>query len=55
MKIVTVRYGIGYGTHDMDLEFDDDMSDDEIEEAVMNAVQERLHYSWAIEGDSDDA
>lgn len=48
MKII-VRYGVGYGQHDMDFEIEDDMLDEEIEREVQDAVMERLDWSWRKE------
>jgi hypothetical protein len=49
MKRVIVKYGVGYGSHEMDLEFEDAATDEEIESDVEAAVTERLDWSWKLE------
>ena len=45
-QTIMIRYGIGYGSHDMDIDVPVNATDDEIEEEVMNAVMERVDYGW---------
>jgi len=47
--MIIVKYGVGYGSHTMDLEAEDDMTEDEIEEMVRDFVMERLDWSWKLE------
>lgn len=49
MKKVSVSYGIGYGTHETVLEFDDDATDEEIEDDVRDYVMERVSYGYEVE------
>lgn len=48
MRTVIVKYGIGYGRHEMDLEFEDDATNEEIESDVEAAVIERLDWGWTL-------
>jgi hypothetical protein len=45
-QTIIVRYGIGYGTHDLNIEVPANATDYEIEEEVMQAVMERVDYDW---------
>ena len=46
MRLINIRYGIGYGMHETDIEVDDDATKEEIEEEVKDCVMERLDWSW---------
>lgn len=49
MKRVKVTYGIGYGSHETELEFDDADTDEEIEEGVSDYVRDRLWWCHEID------
>ncbi len=49
MRMIIVEYSIGYESHTMDLEAEDDMTDAEIEKMVHEFVRERLEWSWKFE------
>lgn len=53
MRRVVVRYGIGYGRHELDFELEDGTTDEEIEEEVRVAVMERLNWSWKVEDEDE--
>ncbi len=46
---ILIKYGIGYGRHDDEIEMDDDATDEEIEESVRDVVMQRLDWSWKKE------
>ena len=57
MKKVSVNYGYGYvGTYtNVELEFDDDATDEEIEEYVWELATQKVDVDWEIiEGDKND-
>jgi hypothetical protein len=47
-KLVKVKYGIGYGTHQTDIEVEDDATEDEIEEMAFEAVRDRLWVTCEV-------
>ena len=49
MKRVIIKFGCGYGSHETDLDFEDDATDEEIERDVEQAVMERVDWSWRAE------
>ncbi len=49
MKRVKITYGIGYGRHHDEMEFEDDVTDEEIETIVQDSVMERLDWNFEIE------
>lgn len=49
MKNVRVRYGIGYGTHTMDLDVEDEATEEEIAEMVHDYVMKRVDYGFEVE------
>lgn len=48
MIIVEIKYGIGYGTHTTELEFEDGTPETDIEQEVADHVQERLEWSHQV-------
>lgn len=44
-RTVTVKYGVGYGEHRLEIDVEDDATPEEIEEMATMAVQERLWVS----------
>lgn len=50
-KIAKVRYGIGYGSHDMEVDVTDAENDKEIEQWVYDAVMERVDFGYEVEED----
>lgn len=46
MRTLIVSYGVGYGRHTMDVEVEDDATEEEIEREVEQAVIERLDWGW---------
>lgn len=46
---IVVRYGIGYGTHTMELDLESDVTDEEIAEIVNDSVMERVSFGWERE------
>lgn len=48
MKRIIIKYGIGYGSHEIDLELEDDLTDEEIEQSVQDTVMARLDWSWKV-------
>lgn len=48
MKTVKIVYGIGYGRHNDELEFEDDATEKEIEETVGEYVMEKLDWGFEI-------
>lgn len=46
MKLIEITYSIGASDHKTEIEFDDDASDDDIDEDVKDFVMERLEWSW---------
>lgn len=51
-KKYIVRYGIGYGDHSMEMEFDCSETEEGIEDAAEEAVKERLW--WSVEEACDE-
>ncbi len=51
MRVVKIVFGIGYGRHTDEMEFGDDVSDEEIESAVQDYVMEKLDWGFEIEGE----
>jgi hypothetical protein len=49
MKQIIITYGIGYGRHEMDLEVEDDATDEDIEVYAQDAVMERLDWGWKVD------
>ncbi len=47
--LVKVTYGIGYGSHETELDLPDDYDDEDIETAVSDHVNERVEWSWKRE------
>ena len=48
MKRVIIKYSIGYGMHETDCEYDDDVSDEDIDRDVQEMVMERVDWSWKV-------
>lgn len=48
MKLVKITYGIGYGRHTDEMEFEDDATEEEIEEVVRLSVLDRLDWGFEI-------
>lgn len=50
MKTVKWNLGTGYAgaTHEGEIEFDDDATEEEIEEAVQDAAWQRLDLWWEV-------
>lgn len=46
MALIKIRFGIGYGSHETEIEVDDDASQEEIEAWVEDEVTQRLDWSW---------
>lgn len=44
--LIEIKYGIGYGSHTMEIEVEDDATDDEIDTQVHDFVMERVDYGW---------
>lgn len=51
MKRIIIKYGIGYGSHETDMEVEDDATEEQIEEWVRDCVMERLDWHWVTEGE----
>lgn len=47
-RLIVVRYGIGYGKHETEIEVPDDASQEEIDEYARDAVLDRV---WWAAGD----
>ena len=52
-KIITVRYGIGYGEHTTEIEVPEDATADEIDEFARDCVMDRVWWE-AVTEDADD-
>lgn len=48
-RIVKIVFGIGYGRHHDEMEFEDDTTDEEIEQTVQDLVLEKLDWGFEIE------
>ncbi|MEM9085345.1 MAG: hypothetical protein AAGB23_05430 [Pseudomonadota bacterium] len=44
--LVKISYGIGFGSHEDELEFRANATDEEIEEVVSDHVMERVSFGW---------
>lgn len=44
--LVKVQFGCGYGQHETELDFDDNATDEEIEQDVSDFARERFWWSW---------
>lgn len=53
-KIVKVLYGVGYGRHYDVLEFEDDATDEDIEQSVRDFVTDRLDWGYEIQSGEDE-
>lgn len=49
MRLVKIRYGVGYGTHHDEIEVEDDATYEEIESMVQEVVTEKLDWGFSIE------
>lgn len=49
MVRIIIKYSIGYGSHETDLDVPSDMTDDEIQQIVWDMVSERLDFGWERE------
>lgn len=54
MRIVKITFGVGYGRHKDQMEFDDGTPDEEIEESVQAYVMDRLDWGFEIEDEEED-
>jgi hypothetical protein len=52
-KRVKITFGIGYGRHHDEMEFEDHETEEEIEEAVRLMVLDRLDWGFEIEEGED--
>lgn len=43
---INIKYGIGYGTHETDMEVPMDATDEEIHALVWDMLAERLDFGW---------
>lgn len=48
MIVVRIRYGVGYGRHEETMEFEDDATEKEIEEAVGEYVMQKLDWGFEV-------
>jgi len=53
MRIVKIKFGIGFGRHTEEIEFEDGTPDAEIEQAVQEYITEKLDYGFEIEDEPD--
>lgn len=49
MKLVRIKFGVGYGQHETEMEVEDDATDEEIEKWVEDEVTQRLDWSYKVE------
>lgn len=46
MVTIVIKYGIGYGSHETDMDVPVDATDEEIHQMVWDMLAERLDYGW---------
>ena len=55
MKLVKITYGVGFGRHTDELEFEDGATDEEIEDGVRDYVMDRFYWGFeVIESDDEE-